>query len=70
MAENKPKFYRFPKTLHLEGSDIVDDDQFVSFLSLKSLIHQKTKLIIQVRKGSRFYFLIFFQNRKKWMVLM
>lgn len=46
--KDNPKFYRFPKTLHLEGSDIVDDDQFVSFSSLRSsILNQKTKLVIQ-----------------------
>ena len=46
VVDETPKFYKFPKTLHLEGSDIVDEDQSIGFAQFKNF---QGKLIIQVK---------------------
>jgi hypothetical protein len=45
---DSPKFYKFPKTVHLAGSSVVDDDEVVSVQHLKALLNDRTKkLVIQ-----------------------
>jgi len=42
-------FYKFPKTPHLYGSDVVDDDQIISLAQLKNAFgtSKELKLVIQ-----------------------
>ena len=44
-SSKENKFYKFPKTPHLEGSDIVDDDEIINFSQLK--FNKTNKIIAQ-----------------------
>ena len=41
------KFYKFPKTPHIEGSCVVDDDQVLTKGDFKTLVGRKTTLVVQ-----------------------
>jgi len=36
---SEPRFYKFPRTLHLAGSAIADDDEFVTDEQLSSVLN-------------------------------
>ena len=46
MEANK-NFYKFPKTPHIEGSNVVDDDEIINVGSMKTLFKKGVKMVIQ-----------------------
>jgi len=47
MADGEPKFIAFPKTPHLSGSAVVDDDQTVSISDLGTFLKTSQRLVVQ-----------------------
>jgi len=48
--EKGPKFYKFPKTIHLGGSSVVDEDETMSKGELKTLVNMKSKIRMVIQE--------------------
>jgi hypothetical protein len=68
-TEEKLTFYKFPKTVHLEGSSVVDEDESVNFSILKSITSSSRRIILQ-EKVDGANVSVYFREDDPWQPIM